>query len=414
MTSADALLDRPSPKRVGADILLALAFGWFAYTLSCWLVEPAPIAKGFGEQWLKMSEDPFALFGQFPHRVLAPFLAWMVGSGGESYLSFTHGLHVVMLSTVFFTVVRLRGMYLDALLVTIAVAITAPVQMYKLHWSGYTDPICYTLFLLMMVVARNPYVFWSLFLANLMNHELAGFLVPWLWFLRRRQDARWQLDIVLMGAAMAIYVAYYFYVKGSVEQTYSVDYFLKNPLFPGGSFAVYNLAAVHYTCAYGPVFAVLAWHQHTKQQCGERWHLWLVLLGILVIFGIAFDWSRHSNLIILPLVVAGTRFLAGSNLNKLIFMGVLGLTIVLFSLEPPWATNASPTHELSNFPYLIKTGVVIINEGPPVTLSFGATSLWFTSWFPPIWTILATVHLIGATIWGLGWGWARYQNRTIS
>jgi hypothetical protein len=414
MTSADTLLDRPSPKRVGVDLLLALAFGWFAYSMSCWFVEPVAVAKGFGEQWLGMSTDPFALSGQFPHRILAPFLAWLVGYGGEGYIAFTHGLHVVMLSTVFFVVVRLRGLYLDALMVTAAVAITAPVQLYKLHWSGYTDPICYTLFLLMIVVARNPYLFWALFLANLMNHELAAFLVPWLWYLRRRQDSRWMLDGICMGVALAIYAGFYFWVKGSVEQTYSVDYFLANPLFPGGTFAVWNLAAVHCTCTYGPVLAILAWHQHTKEQQGERWHLWLVAFGILTIFCIAFDWARHSNLIVLPLVVAGTRFLAVSNRNRLVFGGVLAVTLLLFWIVPPWSPTAWPTEEFANLPYLLKSGVVVINEGPPVTFSFGATDTWFCNWLPPIWTMLLTIHLIGITIWCAGWGWARYQNRATN
>jgi len=132
MTS-DALLDRPSPLRVAADLLLAIAFGWFAYTVSCWLVPPVHVAIGFGTEWQVMSENPFRDRGLFPHRALVPFLAWLMGLGGAHYLNFTHGLHALMLMSVFFVVMRLRGRYLDALLVTLAVAITAPVQMYKLH-----------------------------------------------------------------------------------------------------------------------------------------------------------------------------------------------------------------------------------------------------------------------------------------
>ena len=414
MSSAHAMVLRSSPKWVAIDLLSALLCGWFAYTVSCWLVEPVDVAKGFGTQWLRMSEDPFALFGQFPHRILAPFLAWLLGFGGDGYLAFTHGLHVVLLSTVFFAVVRLGGFYLDALLVAFAVAITAPVQIYKLHWSGYTDPICYTLFLWMLLAAKSPYVLWSLFLVNLMNHELAAFLVPWLWYLRRRQDSRWLLDAVCMGVAMAVYAGFYFYVKASVEQTYSVDYFLANPLFPGGTFAVWNLAAVHYTCAYGPVLAVLAWHQHTVRQAGERWHLWLVLLGILTIFCIAFDWSRHANLIVLPLVVASARFLAVGNRNRLAFAGGLVLTLLLFWWVPPWSATAWPTEVFSNLAYLLETGVVEINEGPPVTFGFGSSETWFCNWLPPIWTMLLMVHLIGLSIWGAGWLWARYQDRAAS
>ena len=354
MSSADTLLDRPSPTRIGADLLLAIAFGWFAYMVSCWIVDPVPQANGFGTEWQIMSVDPFRDRGLFPHRALAPFLAWLMGLGGEHYVGFTHGLHALMLMSVFFVVVRLRGLYLDALLVTLAVAITAPVQMYKLHWSGYTDPICYTLFLWMMLAVRRPFVLWGLLLVNLLNHELAVFLVPWLWFLRRREDSRWMLDGLCLGAVLAIYAGYYFWVKANVVETYSVDYFLANPLFPGGSTVVWNLAAVHYTCAFGPILAVLAWHQHTKclpgsqagRFTGERWHLWLVGLGIFVIFCIAFDWARHSNLILLPLIVAATRFLGTGNKNRLVFVGLLLLTQVLFWLVPPWSPTAWPTNEL--------------------------------------------------------------------
>ena len=407
-------MDRPTAKRVVVDLLLAVAFGWVGYVVSCWLVSPVGVAISFGEQWQAMSKDPFALYGQFPHRVLAPFVAWLIGCGGDGYLAFTHGLHVALLASVFFTVVRLRGRYIDACLITFAIAITAPVQLYKQHWSGYTDPLCYSLFLWMMLVARQPFVFWALFLANLMNHELAVFMVPWLWFLRRRQDSRWRLDLVCMAVALAIYAGFYLWVKSKADQTYSVDYFLKNPLFPGGTFAVWNLAAVHYTCAFGPVLAVLAWHQHTNRQQGERWHLWLTVLGILVIFCIAFDWARHSNLLLIPLVVAATRFLAVGNQHRCIFAGVLVLTQVLFWIVPPWSPSAWPTCLFANLSYLVQTGVLIIHEGPPLSFSFGPWDTWFRNWWPPIAWMLCAIHAIGLSIWAAGWAWARYQNRATS
>ncbi|MGK0520425.1 MAG: hypothetical protein ACJAUC_003131 [Planctomycetota bacterium] len=423
MTSADALLDRPSPQRVACDLLLAIAFGWFAYTMSCWLVPPVAHAIGFGTEWQLMSENPFRNRGLFPHRALVPFVAWLFGLGGESYVGFTHGLHALMLMSVFFVVKRLRGLYLDALLVTFAVAITAPVQMYKLHWSGYTDPICYTLFLWMMVAVRKPVVMWSLLLVNLTNHEMAVFLVPWLWFLRRREDSRWQLDGICLGAVLAIYAGFYFWVKASVAETYSVDYFMANPLFPGGSFVVWNLAAVHYTCAFGPLLAVLAWHQHTKNQTGERWHLWLVALGIFVIFCIAFDWARHSNLILLPLIIAATRFLAVSNRHRAIFIGLLLLTQVLFWIWPPWAPVAWPTNELvegdaawrAAHPapqrMLVTTGIVVPTKAG---IGFGPLSAVLDNWLPLVWKLLLTIHAIGITIWCAGWAWARHQNRATS
>ncbi|HIE70522.1 MAG TPA: hypothetical protein EYP98_10285 [Planctomycetes bacterium] len=428
MTSADTLLDRPSPRLIVADALLALAAGWLLYWLSCSLLAPHDVVHGqFASDWQRMSVDPLSFPGSLPHRILVPFLAWAFGCGGEGYVAFVRGLNVLLLASAFFAVRRLGGRYLDGLLVAAAIAITAPVQLYKQHWVGYTDPICYTLFIWMMLVARSPYVFWALFLTNLMNHELAGFLLPWLWYLRRREDQRWRLDLVCIAVTCGLYLAYYFWVKANVNQTYSIDYFMSHPLFPGGSFAVWNLAAVHLTCTFGPVLALLAWHQHARGERGERWHLWLVSLGVLVIFCIAFDWARHSNLILLPLIVAGTRFLARGNNNRLLFIGLLGLTLFLFWLVPPWSATAWPTNVFfhgtdawrATHPdklFLVEIGVLLPQVGPGgvVNIGFGSLATVLGEWVPRIWKPLAVVHAIGITIWCAGWGWARYQNRATS
>ena len=204
---------------LAARAVVALAVGWLLYLGSCWLVLADPaMGGGFEVDWQLMSCDPFAFPGRLPHRILAPLLAWLLGQGGEHWHGFTEALHIVMLASVCFTAQHLGARLLDAVLVTAAIAFTAPVQMYKLHWNGYTDPICFSLFLWAIVAAKNPYVFWSLFFVNLTNHELAGFLVPWLWYLRRRQDPRWRLDLVLLGAACALYVGSYLGVKANAPQ----------------------------------------------------------------------------------------------------------------------------------------------------------------------------------------------------
>ena len=123
MDHAEGLLDRPTPARFVLDAALALVVGWLLYRGSCWLVEPnMAVGSGFEVDWQLMSADPFALRGRFPHRVLAPLLAWLLGYGGEGYLPFTHGLHVLLLATVCFVALRMRAGYVGALLVGAAVA----------------------------------------------------------------------------------------------------------------------------------------------------------------------------------------------------------------------------------------------------------------------------------------------------
>ena len=409
MKHNEGLLDRPTPSRFCLDAVICLAAGWLLYLVSCQFVAPSmEVGSGFEVDWQLMAADPFALVGRFPHRVLAPFLAWGLGFGADGYLAFTHGLHVLLIGSAAFVALRMRAGYLGALLVGAAVAITAPTQMYKLHWNGYTDPICYTLFLWMIVAARTPWLFWSLFLVNLTNHELAGFLLPWLFYLRRCVDRAWLVDLCWIAGACAVYLGFYMFVKSQAQQLFSADYFLSHPLFPGGTFAVWNLALVHLVTTFGPMLAVLAWHQHDGIARGERWHLWLVSLGVLVIFCIAFDWARHSNLLVLPLVLAASRFVAAGRLHQLAFAEMLILTFVLFELVPPWSSTAWPTDQLANPLILTRTGLLVISEGE-FNIGFGTLGDAVLRWLPEVWHILLAVHATGAGIWLAGWGMTRLR-----
>jgi len=260
-----------------------------------------------------------------------------------------------------------------------------------------------------MVAARSPYVFWSLFLVNLMNHELAGFLLPWLWFLRRQQDGRWRTDLVCIGVAGVIYASFYMWVKVTAAPMFNVDYFLKHPLFPGGTFVVWSLAAVHWTCAFGPMLAVLAWQQHSPSLGAGRWHFWLVLLGILVIFCIAFDWARHSNLIVLPLVVASAHFLAGGARRRLLYVGLLMLSVFLFWLVPPWSSSAWPTSLFANDVLLLDSKVVVPGPGPGLDIGFGPLSAAVGNWLPAIWLPLTLILSVLFVIWLAGALLARWQ-----
>lgn len=410
MNTDSGLLDRPAPSRFCGEAAVCLLAGWLLYLGSCALVEPSmAVGSGFEVDWQMMAGDPFALVGRFPHRVLAPFLAWALGFGAEGYLPFTHGLHALLIASAAFVALRMGAGFCGALLVGAAVALTAPTQMYKLHWNGYTDPICYTLFLWMILAARTQWLFWTLFLVNLSNHELAGFLLPWLFFLRRCEDSRWRSDLAWIGVTCSCYLAFYLYIKSQAQQLFSADYFLSHPLFPGGSFAVWNLALVHLVTTFGPVLAVLAWHQHGRPARGERWHLWLVSLGVLVIFCIAFDWARHSNLLMLPLVIAAARFVREGPRHQAVFAALLALTWGLFELVPPWSSTAWPTNLLANPILLTETGLLVIGQGE-FEIGFGTLGDAVGRWLPRVWPVLAAVLGTGVGIWCAGWGLTRLRN----
>ncbi|MEO6596754.1 MAG: hypothetical protein ABIP94_18560 [Planctomycetota bacterium] len=402
MPTALSLRDRILP--AAAAGALALAVGTAAYLLSCWLVPPGTTTSGFGEQWQYMSADPLGLLGQLPHRILGPLLAYVFGMGGGlRYVYFVRGLAVLMLAVVFLYCRQQKSRAIDAALVTCAVAVTAPVQMYKLHWVGYTDPLCYALFFVMAMAARHTVVFWSLFFLNLLNHELALFFLPWLWFLRREAGGSWRADALGAGAALVLYAAFYYYVKAhAAQQLFSADYFLSHPLFPGGTFAVWALALVQWTVAYGPLLAVLAWHQHRSTIRRDRWHFWLVFGGILAVFCIAFDWQRHTNLIVLPFALASVRFLAAG--HRLAYAGLGLVSVLLFLRWPAWGGSDWPTNQL--WPPLFESRLVFAKG---LDYDFGGVREFALGWVPLVWPILLSVYAILAGIWLVGFWFARRE-----
>ena len=390
------------------ELVLAAVAGVAAYLLSCVLVAPTDAAIGFGEEWQKVSADPFAFPGALPQRFLAPLLAWICGFGGApNWVPFTRGLAMLMLATIFFFCRRRGSSMVDAALITVSVAVVSPVQIFKQHWVGYSDALTYTLCFWMLLAARRPTLFWLLFFCNLMTHELAVFLLPWAWFVRRQQDARREGDVLRAIAALGWYVAFYFYVKSvAPNQIYSNTYFAQNPLFPGGTFVTWCLALAHWALAFGPVLAVVAWHQHRRPRDPDRGHFWWVLAGIVVIFCIAFDWSRHTNLMVVPMVLAAIAFLRDG--HRSVFVGLVVAGIVLMLVWSPWPTGSWPTSELvePEEHFLFKIGIVV-PSGRPNEFGFGPLSAALYNWLPRVWPALVCMLAILAAIWAAGALFAR-------
>jgi hypothetical protein len=396
---------RPESSPWIPDLLFAVVVGALCYALSCLIVAPAAEAVTFGAEWQKMSTAPFELLGQFPQRILGPLLANVLGMGGDLFVPFVRGLAVLLLTTVCFFARRRGAQHVDAALIALAVSVTAAIQMYKQHWVGFVDPLCYSLFFAMWLAERRPAVFWALYFCNLTNHELAAFLLPWAWFVRRRIDGNWRADAIGAGAALALYAAFYMWVKANAPaQAYSYEYFKDHPLFPGGTFVVVSLALAHWVVAFGPVLAVVAWHFHTRGGRGERFHLGWVLLGIAVIFCIAFDWARHANLIVLPFVLASIRFLASG--QRTIYFALVLLGAGLMAWIPPWTASSWPIAVMADIKLWVETGVVVIVNGDyfPGTLE-SATQRWL----PRVALLLGSVLAIGAAIWATGFALARWR-----
>lgn len=382
----------PRAAAVAAQLGFAAAAGLGVYLLTCLWLPPAAAPSGFGLEWQQLSQHPFALPGKLPHRLLAPLLAWLSGLGGAHWLLFSRGLSVLLLAVVF-QFCRHRGSgAVDALLVTVAVGISGAVQMYKQFWPGYVDDLGYALFLLAAMAVRRPVLFWALWLANLCNHELAVFLLPWSWWLRRRADAPLRQDLIGAPLALALYGAFYLYVHAHAPaQEYDARFFAEHPLFPWATLWLWILALAQWLNAYGPLLMLLAWHQHAARYRGERLGLWLVVAAVLAIFAVAFDVARHTNLLVLPMVFAAQRCLAAGHRGAV--TGVVAAAAAMFWLLPPWQQASWPMH------YFVAA-----------TLHSGAYTDFqrvLTHLLPATWSTVLLVIALLALLWVAGWWLAR-------
>jgi hypothetical protein len=406
-------------RSVAFDLALAVPIGGLAYALSCWLVPPNDIAAGFGLQWQMMAKAPLELPGQLPHRILMPLLANWCGCGGDrEFLWFVRGLGALLLVVVCLFCRRRGASLVDSALVTVAVALTAAIQMYKQHWVGYADPLQYSLFFVAWLCAGRPLLFWVLFLVNLLTHELAVFLLPWLLFIRREasrlgRSPFGRRDVVYAGVALGVYAAFYLWVQSRApQQLFSAAYFASHPLFPGGSVTVWLLALVHYVVAFGPILAVVAWHQQACRD-RDRWHLWLVGLGIFAIFGIAFDWQRHTNLIILPFVLASVRFLAAG--HRAIYVVLLGAGAAAMQIAKlrTWHASSWPMHLIVD-QGMEQNVVIIDNSSGALNITFGSLENTLRNWLPAVWPTLWPLLVIFAAIWLAGAWLGRREPRVRS
>lgn len=306
------------------EFAMAFAVGVLAYLVSFVIKPQVMVPNNFGTFWQQMSVAPFAFVGDFPHRMLGPLIAHYLGMGGPLWVPFTQLTSVVFLCVVF-RVARWRGAEaIDAVLITFAIALTGAVQSYKSGMVGYVDNLGYTITLCIWMSARRPWLFWPLLLIDLVNHEMVGFFLPWFLWLRRQAGGRIRTDVIGMVVVFGLYYAYRKYVGAHAPAwRYDADYFQKHLFLPFTFVYLWFLAAVHQLQMYGPMLVVVIWHALRMRPDFERMHTLLIVGGFLTIFFVAYDVSRHSNMIFIPMLIASVRFL-GTRRSRFAYVALIG------------------------------------------------------------------------------------------
>lgn len=293
--------------------------GALAFWLSCLVEAPGTNGFSFGLTYQQMSEAPLALRGLFPHRILLPALANVLGLDGPRFHLAAHGSAALLLALVFWAARRLRcGMH-EAALLTLACALGGATQVYKSH-VGYPDSLSFVMLLAAALSLRNGAAMYSFLLLGALAHEQVLFFLPALLWLRRTlAGTDWRRDAVGTAAVLAVYGAFRWYVHRHAADDIPPSYYFGNGYFPLGFLGVLYLALVQVVLAFGVQLVALPFAFRrgvavpVATRGGERtWQrpaLLLYGLAIVAIYLVAHDFNRFVNFLFLPLLVAWRELL---------------------------------------------------------------------------------------------------------
>jgi hypothetical protein len=307
---------------------LTVVAGWAAFRISYWMLPPEHHTWSFGDDFAKMSLAPFAGEGPFPHRILGPLLAHVLGLAGERYWMFSHAVLVTFLACVFGTA-RHRGCsHAGAMMLTLVISITGAVEVFK-GYVGYTEPLSFVVLLASAALVRRTGWFWALQFVGLLNHENLLFFWPWLLDRKAREGGGLRRgDWIGAGIVLAAYG-----LERSLLTTgiHSVGFYLGDQKlsFIAGAWILAVLAIVVY---FGVLPLLLAWHAWFAgwRQAGRG-----IVLAVAAFFGMTFfanDLQRFVGFLAIPLVFAGIHMLRQP--RGVLVVAVLGaITAVVILLQ---------------------------------------------------------------------------------
>lgn len=272
-----------------------------------WLVPVAEVPfPGHGQGFADMIADPFARAGRFPQRPLWPALGWVFAQVGVGAIAFSQICSGALLLVVTWFAWRRTGRYVDALLVTAAVAASGAVLVYQ-PMPCYSDPLSLLSFVLLVHFAARPRVFWPLVLLSAFSHELVFFFWPWLVYLRCQNGGAWRRELLCLAVVMAIYWAY----RAQVSASYGASYYLDNSFWtPWLLPALWSLWAFVTLVEFGPLLLLVSWGLgpggalSRPDGLGGRFGPLLYLAGTMVLMVLAYDVMRWASFAMLPMVLA--------------------------------------------------------------------------------------------------------------
>jgi hypothetical protein len=297
------------------------------------------VPTGHPARFVAMVAQPFAFDGAFPQRILWPLLAHLAGWFGIGPLGFSRVCSAALLIVVCWFCRQHGARWLDAVLITAAVAASGATLVYKPQ-ACLSDPLNLLLLVLTVHFAVRPRVFWALVLLAAFSHEMVFFFAPWLLWLRHSVGGRLTRDGACLFATLAAYGAWRWLVKAMLPANApavaydAVYYVFSNFWVPFGMPAMWMLWAFVVVAEFGPLLALVPAAPRAAAGIGGRSGAWLYAACVLALMLLAYDVFRFASFVFLPMVLGGLQ-LVGTARGRVVVVLLVGAAAVSYAWQHP-------------------------------------------------------------------------------
>lgn len=186
-------------------VLLMLAASFY--------VRPGTNYYGHGVNFEALSRNPLDLRNGnlLGYRVMTPFLAYLIGLRGKSFILLNLVFAGVTIGAVYRYFRGRSDQPGDALFGALCLTFSS-VVLVTIYYAGFCDALTYLALFLMWRWRSRPLVFYPLLLVGVLNHESVLFTIPWYAYLKLGDAPRKSVVLaeLLIGLG-AVLVAYYLF-----------------------------------------------------------------------------------------------------------------------------------------------------------------------------------------------------------
>lgn len=203
-------------------------------------VRPGTNYVGHGASFEALTKNPLDLRNNnaIGYRIMTPLISYAIGLRGRPFIILNLLFAAILIALVYDYFRRRHDAPADALIGATTITFSA-VILVTIYYSGFCDALTYLIIFAMWRWKEKSWLFYTLFLVGLFNHESVAFLTPWFIFEKLRVSKRKQITVIELIIGLAVVFSLFFGIRQWLAQGQQIGMDMRfylsplkeNPLF---------------------------------------------------------------------------------------------------------------------------------------------------------------------------------------